>query len=200
MGSAGLASATLRSSMSTARTFIVFGAGAIAVAGVALYVTLGRDRAPAAPPPPTHVAESSSPTAAPATGLATPVAIPQRAPDQPALPSTEKPALPPLPNGSAAQTPAEIYAVETRDPAWAPTIEAEIQERFAKAPAKVVAECHQSRCQLSLDGGSDAVSNTIAMFESEKGLLGFADQLYLTAPDRRDDGTLTLRAFASFQR
>ena len=129
-----------------------------------------------------------------------PIKLAQASPANPELPTDELPTLPALPNGSAATTPAEVFAVETRDAQWAPVIEAEITERMAKAPARLKADCRTSRCQLTLDGETEAVSKTIALFESEKGLIGFADNIYLTRPELHDDGTTTLHAIASFTR
>ena len=130
-----------------------------------------------------------------AAAVAEPVAIKQRAPDRPSLPSD-----PARPEGSAAQTPSEEFSVEARDAAWATPMEGEIKDRLAKAPVNVVADCRQSHCQIQLDGESEAISQTISIMESHKGMIGFADNIYLTAPEVHADGTMTLKAIASFAR
>ena len=62
------------------------------------------------------------------------------------------------------------------------------------------AECRHTQCQLTVVGTEGDVGRTIADLEGANGLHGFARQLILTAPERRADGTLVLRAFAAFER
>lgn len=130
----------------------------------------------------------------------TPSTEPVRTPDRVVQPPTPSPSLPVAIDAAPALTPADGFASETRDPAWAPQIEAEIAERLAKAPAKIRTECRTSRCQLTLDGPTDDVSKTLGALESTKGLIQFADSLYLTKPTERDDGTMQLHAIATFNR
>ncbi len=127
-----------------------------------------------------------------------PVQVAQVAPTRPSLP--DQPSLPTLPNGTPATTPAELFSVEARDPAWAAAIEAEIKDRTTSAPAKLTTECHAARCQLTFDGGTVAIGKTISLLESEKGLIGFADSLYLMNTETHDDGSMTIRAIATFPR
>lgn len=167
-----------------------------AIGGFAMYRRVLHDDKPSAPALP-----AAPGSAGVREGSANhPDRVVQQPTAAPALPPPSLPEAPRLPNGSAAQTPAEVFAVEARDPAWAPQIEAEIAERFAKTPAKVTAECRSSRCRLTLDGATADVSKTIAALETTKGLLQFADSLYLTRPTQRDDGTMQLQAIATFTR
>ena len=66
--------------------------------------------------------------------------------------------------------------------------------------ATLQTECHQTQCKLVLDGDQKSVGKAIATMESTEGLQGFASTIFLTAPEQRTDGTITLRAFATFAR
>jgi hypothetical protein len=118
-------------------------------------------------------------------------------PAPPRLPSadTKNPALPKL-------TAAEVFAAQPRDDEWAPPTETEIRKRFKRVRGAKLSEldCRQSQCQIIVAGTQADVSRTIADLEGDRGLHGFAQNLLLTAPERKPDGTLVLRAFAMFDR
>lgn len=119
------------------------------------------------------------------------------APTPPQLPSLDPkhPALPRL-------TAAEAFAAQPRDDDWAPSTENEIRKRFKQVRGAKLSEldCRQSQCRIVVAGTQADVSRTIADLEGDRGLHGFAQNLLLTAPERKPDGTLVLRAFAMFER
>jgi hypothetical protein len=108
------------------------------------------------------------------------------------------PHLAPAPTQTAEAT----FTGQARDADWAPATETEIRRRFQKVRgAKLqTAECREDRCQLVVAGSEADVSQTIADLESDRGLHGFASNVLLTAPERKPDGSLVLRAFAVFER
>lgn len=96
----------------------------------------------------------------------------------------------------------ETFESETRDADWAGPTERGIKQRFKNVRgAKLrAAECRESRCRLTIAGTEAEVSQTIADLEGKRGLSGFAKSVLLTAPERKPDGSLELRAFAVFER
>lgn len=94
------------------------------------------------------------------------------------------------------------FEAQSRDPAWAQTTEREIKTRFAKVRGgKLDAmECRQSACRLTISGSEGDVGQTIADLESPRGLHGFAKTIILSAPEKRPDGSIVLRATAVFDR
>ena len=142
-------------------------------------------------PPPPPAPGSGEVTGAPK------VAVPQR----PVLPSagTPKPKLPEQGSGKSADA---TFESEQRDIGWAADTESTIQQRFEKVRGAKLAgtECRQTQCKLTIVGSEGDVSQTIADLESHRGLHGYAKNILLTAPARKPDGTLELRAFAIFER
>ncbi len=112
------------------------------------------------------------------------------------------PTLPARPELPTRATPNARFTAETRDSEWAPGAESEIRKRFAdiRGAALQSAECRQSQCRLTIAGTEGEVGRTIADLESNRGLHGYAKSVLLTAPERKADGSLVLRAFAQFDR
>lgn len=110
--------------------------------------------------------------------------------------SAARPALPPT------QSPEATFLAQSRDPDWAPSTEGEIRKRFQKIRGAKLSEteCRHSQCRIVVAGGEAEVSRTIADLEGDRGLHGFAQNLLLTAPERKPDGSLVLRVFALFDR
>ncbi len=105
-------------------------------------------------------------------------------------------ATPPSPSGN----PREDFTAQTRDPSWAPVVEAEIGKRLQKLRVAVErVECRHDRCELALGGDAAAVDTAISKLESDKGLRGYAEAIVLTAPEPQGDRML-LRAYAIFER
>lgn len=139
--------------------------------------------------------EKSTPTAG--SGSSEAQALTKVAAPAPPTLADARPALPePHVTADAA------FAAQTRDPEWAPTTETEIKRRFKKVRGGRLedAECRQSQCRLVITGSEGDVGKTIADLESDRGLHGFATTILLTAPETQPDGTLVLRAFATFER
>jgi hypothetical protein len=112
----------------------------------------------------------------------------------------ELPKLPPPPPGKSAAD--NAFQEQIRDDQWAPTAEAEIHRRFGKVRGAKLegAECRQNQCRLTIQGNQGEVSRAIADLEGSRGLHGYAKNILLTAPEKKADGTLVLRAFATFDR
>ena len=105
-------------------------------------------------------------------------------------------------SGDNPPSPAQIYASENRDDAWATQTEAEIRRRFqtirgAKLDA---ADCRATRCSITVSGSEAEVGTTIADLEGDRGLHGYAENVLLTVPEKRPNGSIVLRAIASFRR
>jgi hypothetical protein len=112
----------------------------------------------------------------------------------------QRPALPDQKPSKAAN---DSFEDEQRDNDWAPPVETELKERFQKmrGGAKLDnAECRQSRCRLTIVGSEGDMAQTIADLEGPRGLHGYAKHVLLTAPVQKPDGTIELRAIASFDR
>ncbi|HEU0037594.1 MAG TPA: hypothetical protein VFQ53_43585 [Kofleriaceae bacterium] len=145
--------------------------------------------------------DREAPPRAKATG-SDPLTAPVAAPEPPRLGSANPgsgsaPALPPTPSANAA------FEAQARDDVWAAPTEGEIKRRFGKlkAGAKLDAvECRQDQCRLTIAGTPAAMTQTIADLESARGLHGFAANVLLTTPEKQADGTLVMRAIASFDR
>jgi len=94
--------------------------------------------------------------------------------------------------------PAEIedrFAAEPVDRFWKTNTEAEIRRRVPNANA---IECHRTTCRITLVGSERELAAAMDQLETEKSLRGIAQSVLLTAPDKRPDGTLALRAYARF--
>jgi hypothetical protein len=171
---------------------------ALAIGG-ATYWFYARTRGGPADEPP----QPPAPTAKPATPEPTSptVAVPQRAPDHPVLPESGSP-RPMLPDGGV-PTPAQLYASEPRDLDWGPRTEKEIEQRLAhlKGANLESTECHVTQCQIALASvDTDALRVAIGELEAQRGLAGLATSMILSAPEKRADGSLLLRAYVSFER
>jgi hypothetical protein len=129
---------------------------------------------------------------------ATKVAVPGR----PVLPDAATPNKPSLPDQGSGKTTDTVFESEVRDGGWAGEVESKIQERFAKVRGAKLAstECRQTQCRLTIVGSEGDLAQTIADLESHRGLHGYAKNVLLTAPAKKADGTLELRAFAIFER
>jgi hypothetical protein len=133
--------------------------------------------------------------AAPTSGSGSDVAVPAKAP----IAAPTRPVLAdPGPQPSADAT----FSAQIRDDDWAPGTESQIRERFKKVRGAKLdsTECRTDRCKLVIAGSEGEVSQAIADLEGNRGLHGFATNLLLTAPEKKADGTLVLRAFATFKR
>lgn len=142
------------------------------------------------------------------TGSGTLTAPPRAATSAPAAPALvdagptepgERPALPATPD-AAPPTALELFSAEPRDERWAPRTEAELRKRLR--PIAAIAsddiECRSRQCRISITGTKDAVGDAISDLEGPRGLHGYAEHVVLTAPERRADGTVVLRAFVQF--
>ncbi|MCW5806253.1 MAG: hypothetical protein KIT31_28060 [Deltaproteobacteria bacterium] len=144
---------------------------------------------------PSDSAPSREPEPTPAARVA--------APAQPELPGSAAPVPPPkLPPPPPSRPAAETFAEETRDPTWAAPTEAALAQRLAKVRGGKIAgtECRHSQCQITLAGTPGEIKKSIADLESHRGLHGFARTLVLTAPEKKPNGSLLLRAYAVFER
>lgn len=168
------------------------------VIGGATYWFYARTRTDAVAPTP----QAPAPTAAPPTPAAPAgSAVAQHAPDRPVLPETG-PARPMLPDGGV-PTPAQIYASESRDLDWGPRTEKEIEQRLAhlKGGSLETTECRVTQCQIAIaSADTDALRIAIGELEAQRGLAGLATSMILSAPEKRADGSLLLRAYVSFER
>lgn len=128
-----------------------------------------------------------------------PIAITQRTPDKPQLPDQPRPMLP----DGGVPTLAQLYASEPRDLDWGPRTEKEIERRLAhlNGASLETTECHVSQCEITLSSTDEhGLQIAISGLEAQKGLAGLATTMMLTAPQKRADGSLLLRAFVSFER
>jgi len=150
-----------------------------------------------------HGAESGSPGSADPTTPRLPPTGPIAAPQPPALSSIDaSPGAGPQLTLPPTQSAEATFSAQPRDAEWAPATEAEIRRRFhqVRGAQLQTAECREDRCRLVVAGSEADVSQTIADLEGDRGLHGFASNILLTAPERKPDGSLVLRAFAVFER
>ncbi|HEY4240881.1 MAG TPA: hypothetical protein VGM88_13755 [Kofleriaceae bacterium] len=134
-------------------------------------------------------------------GLARPTVAPGATAYRPrALPKTEI-AEATLPDGGI-PSPDQAFEAEQRDGDWAPGTEAEIHKRFQliRGSKLTSVECRDTECRLILDGSQADLQRTIADLEGAHGLHGYAHDLLLTMPKTNADGSVTLHAFARFNR
>jgi hypothetical protein len=113
------------------------------------------------------------------------------------------PPQPSLPRQDHIKSGAEaVFSAETRDDDWAPKVEKELAKRFAKVRGAKLedTECRQSQCRIVVHGNPAEVSRTIADLEGTRGLHGYAKNIVLTAPEKKSDGSIVMRAFAVFER
>jgi hypothetical protein len=129
---------------------------------------------------------------------------PRRAPiAAPTAPTVEvpRPSLPDTPTGDAApQTLDEQFADEPVDNAWKAKTEAALGKRLASVPHIKHVDCHQTQCRLVIGGTEHDVGKAIDALESDHALHELARNVILTAPTKRDDGTIELHAFAQITR
>lgn len=94
------------------------------------------------------------------------------------------------------------FEAEVRDTAWAPGVETEIKTRFEKVRGGKLeqADCRKTRCRMTIVGNEGDLAQTISDLEGPRGLHGYAKSILLTAPTRKPDGTVELRAIALFDR
>lgn len=105
-------------------------------------------------------------------------------------------ATPPTPPASQR----EAFTAQTRDPSWAPVVEAEIGKRLQKLEVAVErVECRHDSCELALGGDAAAVDAAISKLESKNGLRGYAESIVLTAPEQQGE-RMVVRAYAVFER
>ncbi len=141
------------------------------------------------------------------------------APERPALAVVEEPVTAPrgqlveqlveqpvepapvaVPAARAALNPSAAFERQTRDPSWAGPTETEIRNRVTKLGGRLEStECRHDHCLLTLRANEDQMMDLIAKLESARGLQGYAQSVYLTAPVEQD-GKLVLRAYATFDR
>ncbi len=173
-------------SSNTARTLRIF-VGIILLGGAAC-----REKSPE------PAAQGSAAPTPPATRPGPAIAAPQ----PPSLGADAGVAAGPQPALPPAQTPEAAFTSQTRDAEWAPATETEIKRRFKQVRGAKLeqTECREDRCRLVVAGSEADVGQTIADLESDRGLHGFATNVLLTAPERKPDGSIVLRAFAIFER
>ncbi len=137
--------------------------------------------------------DGSTPTATPEPARAS-TGTGSAAPPTPAGPRPSLPALAdaPPPEPQAIE---DKFAAEPIDRFWKTNTEAEIRRRVPNANA---IECHRSLCRITLVGNEHELATSMDQLESEQSLRGIAQSVMLTAPDKRPDGTLALRAYARF--
>lgn len=170
--------------------------GGAAIAGGIAWFALRKGETTDAPPPPPPVAKAPTPEPPPPPPPKPVVAAPER----PTLPTDDRP-RPALPTNEV-PTPPQLYAHERRDPTWGPETEKAIERKLAKLDGATLenTECHETECELTLGGDERGMQKAIAAMESKKGLADMAESLMLTAPSKRADGSLQLRAYAKFSR
>jgi len=95
----------------------------------------------------------------------------------------------------------DVFAAQTRDPAWASQTEDELKDRVRTLTLTAVqrVECRADQCELTITGPVEAVETTIAKLEGPKGLSTMAKSLLLGGPERNGE-QLTLRVYALFDR
>jgi len=166
--------------------------GIVVAAGAAAMWYWTRDK-PAAPN-----AESASPGSSQATP-----GVPKAAPLPPGaeLRAHSQPAASAVPDGPLL-SPDQAFEAEERDTDWAPIAEAELHKRFLQIRGSKLTsvECRNTECRLILDGSQADLQRTIADLEGAHGLHDYAKDLLLTMPKTNPDGSVTLHAFAQFNR
>jgi len=119
-----------------------------------------------------------------------------------------RPAATPAPVSPAAAT-AEIldpreaaFTNEPREDAWASRTERELRARFQAMRGGRLAEveCRARQCRVLVAGSQAELGKTINELGGSHGLHGYADQVELTPPVERPDGSFALRAFTLFRR
>ncbi len=169
---------------------VPFVVGILAIAGVVAWLVLRADDD--TPPPPSKAVGSATLTAPPAPRATT---TPREAPALPA--QTEAPSAP-----VTGPTAEETFSTETRDDTWATQTERELAKRLTKLRAGTIesTECRQSQCRVVVAGSEHDVATAVADLEGPRGLHGYAQNVLLTSPDRKDDGSIALRVFVRFAR
>jgi hypothetical protein len=174
---------------------IVVGIGAILL-GVALWLVVRRGDDDVSKPARTDPTVGSDTLASGGDGNArSSFGVPL----QPTLADARAPGAPSLPD---TPTPLQQFTGQPRDGDWAAPTEDEIKKRWKQIRGGTLeaVECHQNQCQLTITGSQRDVSQSIADLEGARGLHGFASSLYLSGPEKKPDGTIVLRAYASFER
>jgi hypothetical protein len=136
--------------------------------------------------------DGSTPSPTPAPDHATP----QRAGS---AAGTPRPTLVVDEPGSAATIPDvpidKTFETEAVDRFWKTNTEAEIRRRVPTANG---IECHTTLCKLTFVGSERELRKVLDEIETERSLRGIAESIVLGAPEKRDDGTIAVRAFARF--
>ena len=144
-----------------------------------LWIFLGACRDGSRPPP------APAPAPAPAQPAATATATPR-----PTLAAPE-PEPGPIPDVPIAKT----FETEAVDRSWKTTTEAEIRRRV---PSATGVDCHTTLCKITFVGTERELRKVLDDIETERSLRGIAESILLGAPEKRDDGTIAVRAFARF--
>ncbi len=94
------------------------------------------------------------------------------------------------------------FAAEPPDKRWAATTELEIARRWKKVRGARLAEteCRHTQCRITIVGNEAELGTTIADLEGPRGMKGYAQNVLLTAPTKRPDGSIELRAYLKFER
>jgi hypothetical protein len=116
---------------------------------------------------------------------------------QPANPELPGAITPVAPSDGRLPTAAETFAAEPEDRDWKRATEPAVRKRVPRA-AEI--ECHQSTCRITFTGKMDMLSAELDQLESDASLKGIAQSVLLTAPEPREDGNFSIRAYARFER
>src|SRR5207249_1510981 len=146
----------------------------------------------------------SAPAPPPTTDLPPVAHAPTPHGPRPTLPAPEPPPAPLGPSSSGQedhplappQQIAQQFDAEPIDRFWKTNTEAEIRRRVPTANA---IECHQTLCRITLAGTETDVAAQSEQHGAERSLQGIVGSIVLTAPAKRADGTLELRAYARFE-
>jgi hypothetical protein len=117
-------------------------------------------------------------------------------------PEPARPSLPPPPPPPQAPATETTFLEQPRDDAWAKQTEAELAKRWKQIRGGTLegTECRKAECRLIVTGTQDAVAQAVADLEGPRGLHGYAENVLLSNPTVADDGTVTLRIYARFER
>lgn len=165
--------------------------GIMTITGVVAWFALRDGSKPAPPTAP------GSANLAPRGAIAAPEG-PTVPADTPADAAAPTPILPPS-TTSAAE---DAFAAETADKRWAATTELEITRRWKKVRGARLAdtECRHTQCRITIVGSEAELGTTISELEGPRGMRGYAQNVLLTAPTKRPDGSIELRAYLKFER
>ena len=139
--------------------------------------------------------DGSAPPPPPAPATPTPTPAPPIAAKPGSTAVTPRPSLPAPEEPGVTLTVQETFEHEPIDRFWRANTEAQIKHRL---PGASDVECHQTICRITVVGNQHDLAAAIDTMESEQSLRGIAQSILLAAPDKREDGTLALRAYARF--